>query len=409
MRKNFIAIFLGILMLVIGCADDSSPVQDSDEPLVLGDPVETNAPNTSYEPAFEGQTRIGSVETTTAYSATILASSLVNPWDIANLPDGRLLVTERMGQMRIVTMAGEVSEPIIGIPAVNSSGQGGLLGVCIDPAFETNRMIYWTYVGTLGGGNAIVVAKGRLADNEGTIENSEVIYTSTTPSSGIYNYGSRIIFDYSGSLLVSFGDRSANNIRIEAQSVTSSIGKIIRITTNGDPAAGNPNIGSGALPEVYTMGHRNPQGIAIHPVTGAIWECEHGPRGGDELNLLTPGTNYGWPIISYGIEYSGQQVGEGIQQQEGMEQPVYYWDPVVSPSGITFYSGNRIPEWDNNLFLCSLTQTHLIRLVIQDNVVVGEERLLIEEGQRFRDVTQGLDEALYAITDEGRLYRIDAN
>lgn len=163
----------------------------------------------------------------------------------------------------------------------------------------------------------------------------------------------------------------------------------------------------GARPEVFTMGHRNSQGLTIHPITGDIWECEYDPRGGDELNRLQAGANYGWPIISYGIEYSGQPVGAGIQQQSGMKQPVYYWDPVVSPSGITFYAGNKIPEWQNNLFLCLLTQTHIIRLVIENNKVIGEERLLVSEGQRFRDIIQGLDSALYAITDAGRFYRID--
>lgn len=197
---------------------------------------------------------------------------------------------------------------------------------------------------------------------------------TTTPASGTSNYGSRIMFDATGNLLVTFGDRFLDNVRVEAQSVSSTIGKVIRITTDGAAAPGNPTFSqAGAIPGLYTMGHRNPQGLAIHPVTGDIWQSEHGPRGGDEINRLLPGANYGWPVISYGIEYSGQPVEAGIQQQSGMEQPVYYWDPVVSPSGITFYAGNRVPEWENNLFLCSLTQTHLIRLVIENNRVTGEE------------------------------------
>jgi len=333
---------------------------------------------------------------------------LANPWGIANLPDGRFLITEKAGQMRIVTASGQVSNPITGFPPVNAAGQGGLLDVCIDPNFASNRTVYWTFVRTVGGGNAIAVAKGRLSDNESTIESPIIIYNSTTPSSATSNYGSRIMFDSTGNLLVTFGDRTDQSIRIQAQSVSSSIGKVIRITTNGTAAAGNPSFSQpGALPELYTMGHRNPQGLAIHPVTGDIWESEHGPRGGDEINRLLPGANYGWPVITYGIEYSGQPVGSGIQQQSGMEQPVYYWDPVVSPSGITFYSGNRVPEWENNLFLCSLTQTHIIRLVIENNRVTGEERLLANESQRFRDIIQGSDKALYTITDAGRLYRID--
>lgn len=310
--------------------------------------------------------------------------------------------------MRILSSVGTISSAITGFPTVNDSGQGGLLDVCVDPNFNSNRMVYWTYVRNVTGGTAIAVAKGRLSDNETAVENMVVIYASTTPATPTSNYGSRIMFDTTGNLLVTFGDRTSNNIRIEAQSANSSIGKVIRITTNGNAAPGNPVIAqAGALPEIFTMGHRNSQGMAIHPVTGDIWECEHGPRGGDELNRLQPGANYGWPIITYGIEYSGQAVGSAIQQQSGMEQPVYYWDPVVSPSGITFYSGNKVPEWQNNLFLCSLTQTHIIRLVINNNRVTGEERLLINEGQRFRDIIQGADNALYAITDAGRFYRID--
>ncbi|GAB3921328.1 hypothetical protein GCM10028827_04370 [Mucilaginibacter myungsuensis] len=194
-----------------------------------------------------------------------------------------------------------------------------------------------------------------------------------------------------------------------AQYFTATLGKVIRINTNGQSAAGNPFLQTGPRTEIYTIGHRNPQGLAVHPVTGDIWQSEHGPRGGDEINHLKAGGNYGWPIITYGLEYSGQPVGEAQQQREGMEQPVYYWDPVVSPSGMTFYKGNRIPEWENNLFIGALSGQHIVRLVISDDRVTGEERLLSSEGQRFRDITQGTDNALYVITDGGRLYRIDRN
>ncbi|GAA5098131.1 PQQ-dependent sugar dehydrogenase [Chryseobacterium ginsengisoli] len=386
-------------------ADEQDPVNQNP---ATGAPVETGQANTNYAPAFVGQTRVNSVQTTTPYQSTILNSSLSAPWGIVALPDGRFLVTEKVGNMRILTSTGTASAPITGFPTVNNSGQGGLLDVCVDPNFSTNRMVYWTYVRNVTGGTAIAVGKGRLSNNETVIENPVVIYASTTPASPTSNYGSRLMFDSTGNLLVTFGDRFSDNVRIEAQFASSSIGKVIRIDTNGNAAAGNPVISQpGARPEVFTMGHRNSQGLAIHPVTGDIWECEHGPRGGDELNRLQPGANYGWPVISYGIEYSGQPVGGGIQQQNGMQQPVYYWDPVVSPSGMTFYAGNKVPEWQNNLFLCSLTQTHIIRLVIQNNQVTGEERLLVGEGQRFRDIIQGADNALYAITDAGRFYRID--
>ncbi len=310
--------------------------------------------------------------------------------------------------MRIVTISGQVSAPLSGIPAVNSGGQGGLLGLCIDPAFTTNRMVYWSFSERRPDGNLLAVAKGRLSANETSLENVTIIYRATPAYSGVNQYGSRVIFDRTGNLLVSSGDRSDPGIRQQAQAVNSAVGKLIRITTDGNPAAGNPFAGqSEARSELYSIGHRNQHGLAIHPVTGDLWEGELGPRGGDEINRIQPGANYGWPIITYGIDYSGQRLGEGIQQRAGMEQPVYYWDPVVSPSGMTFYSGNRIPEWQNNLFISALSGMHIVRLVIDNNRVVGEERLLASEGQRFRDITQGPDGALYAITDGGRLYRID--
>lgn len=269
-------------------------------------------------------------------------------------------------------------------------------------------MIYWVFSESVSGGNITAVAKGRLSNDETTIENADVIYRSTTPNSSTLHYGGRILFDEDERLIVSTGERSVLETRPLAQAVTSSLGKTVRITKDGDPAPGNPAFsGAGALPELYTIGHRNPQGLALHPETGDVWLGEHGPRGGDEVNRLQPGKNYGWPTITYGIEYSGGTIGAGIQQQEGMEQPVYYWDPVIAPSGMAFYSGDRVPEWENNLFVCALGQTHIARLVIRENKVAGEERLLAGEGQRFRDITQGPDKALYAITDSGRLYRID--
>jgi glucose/arabinose dehydrogenase len=404
--RYLIPIFLFSLLILSACDDDPDEV---DKNPITGDPVETRDPNTNYSPAFTGQTRIGSVTTTTPFEAKTITTSLTNPWGVTSLPDGRLLVTEKAGVMRIVTKAGEVSEPIVGIPDVNPAEQGGLLGLCLDPDFASNRMVYWVFSEAVSGGNVTSVAKGRLSDDEDMIENAEVIYRSNTPHNSVLHYGGRVVFDGSGNLLVSIGERSVIETRPLAQSVTSSLGKVVRITKDGDPAPGNPTFTqSGALPELYTIGHRNPQGLAIHPVTGDVWLSEHGPRGGDEINRLQPGLNYGWPIITYGIEYSGEPIGDAIQQHDGMEQPVYYWDPVVSPSGITFYTGDRIPEWENNLFLSSLTATHIVRLVIDgNNKVVGEERLLADQNQRFRDIIQGPDGALYAITDQGRLYWVD--
>ena len=375
---------------------------------VTGPPVETGAANTTYKPAFTGQTRIGSTQTSTAYKATVLTSALASPWGIAVLPNGRFLVNEKAGKMRIVTDAGLISAAISGIPAVNAADQGGLLGICLDPQFATNRMVYWSFAEAVSGGNITAVAKGKLSADEKSMESVAVIYRSNTPNSSTLHYGSRLVFNADGNLFVSIGERSVLQTRPLAQSVSSSLGKVIRITTSGQAASGNPSFtGSGALPELYSIGHRNPQGLAIHPVTGELWQGEHGPRGGDEINRVRPGVNYGWPVITYGIEYGGQTIGDAIQQKDGMEQPVYYWDPVVSPSGMTFYKGSRIAEWQNNLFIGALSGMHIVRLVIENNVVVAEERLLESENQRFRDITQGPDGALYAITDGGKLYKID--
>lgn len=372
-----------------------------------GTPVETKKPNTDYKPAFAGQTRIGGVSTTTPYEGKVISTDLKRPWGITTLPDGRLLITQKEGTMRIATTTGQLSETISGIPKVNDAGQGGLLGVRVDPQFATNRMVYWVFSENTPEGNLTAVAKGALSADEKRIENATVIYRATPAYNGNLHYGGRILIDQSGNLIVSTGERSDLATRPQAQDLNSALGKIVRITKEGQPAEGNPFAGkSGARPELYSWGHRNVQGLAFHPGTGDLWETEMGPRGGDELNLIQPGKNYGWPTITYGIEYSGQKVGAGITQQAGMEQPVYYWDPVLSPSGMTFYSDVQIPEWKNNVFIAGLNSNHIARLVISNNKVTGEERLLAGEGQRFRDITQGGDGALYAVTDEGRLYRI---
>lgn len=415
--KRFLIILFCALTVLTGCSKDNSddnndldpnPPGTGNPPSVAGTPVETNPPNANYTSAFTGQTRIAGVKTVTPYQSTIITSTLSAPWGITNLPDGRLLITEKAGSMRIVTTTGTVGIPITGIPAVNSGGQGGLLGLCIDPQFSSNRMVYWVFSENVTGGTLTAVAKGRLSDSETSIENAIVIYRANPAANSNAHYGGRILFDATGNLLVSTGERANNNTRQFAQAVTAATGKIIRITKEGLPSTGNPIFtGTGALPELYSMGHRNPQGLALHPITGDLWQSEHGPRGGDEINRVQPGANYGWPTITYGLEYSGQAVGSAIQQQNGMEQPVYYWDPVVSPSGMTFYKGNQIPEWQNNLFIGALSGMHIVRLVIENNRIVGEERLLSSENQRFRDITQGLDNALYAITDGGKLYRIN--
>ena len=373
-------------------------------------PVETEPANTTYPPAFEGQTRITGIHTQTPYKAEVLDKNLNRPWSIAELPDGRFLITEKKGTMRIATSTGTVSDEITGKPTDNRSGQGGLLGLCIDPAFDQNRMVYWVFSESMPDGNLTAVAKGRLAADEKTMENATVIYRATPAHPGTLHYGGRILYSREGYLCISTGERSDLETRPLAQDLKAGLGKIIRITPDGKPAPGNPFAGNtNASPEIYSYGHRNVQGIAFHPETGDLWEAEFGPRGGDEVNLIIAGKNYGWPIITYGIEYAGGKIGEAIQQKPGMEQPVYYWDPVISPSGITFYNSDVIPEWKNNLFIACLSGKHICRLVIENNKVTGEERLLAEEGQRFRDITQGKDGAMYAITDEGRLYKISRN
>lgn len=383
----------------------TAPTIDNSD--TTGAPVETKPPNSQYKPAFEGQTRVGSVTTETPFEAVVISRDLKRPWGITHLPDGRLLITEKSGNMRIATTNGQLSAKITGIPAVNDVGQGGLLGVIVDNDFAKNRMVYWVFSEKLPDGNVTAVAKGKLSTDEQTIENATVIYRAMPAYNGTLHYGGRIVADQSGNLFVSTGERSDLVTRPQAQQLTSALGKVLRITKSGEPAKGNPFINrKNARPEIYSFGHRNVQGLALHPETGALWESEMGPLGGDEINIIEPGKNYGWPTITYGLEYSGKTIGAGITQQQGMQQPVYYWDPVISPSGIAFYTGTAMPEWKNNLFACGLSGSHIARLVIHNNKVVGEERLLAGEGQRFRDITNGNDGALYAITDAGRLYRI---
>lgn len=405
-----------VLILASSCKNttksetqNTAVVNDTTETQTLP-PVETRAANTDYEPAFEGQTRIAGVKTTTPYRVTEITDDLDAPWGIAVLPDNRLLITEKEGDMRIVNPeTGDIGDEINGIPDVDDRGQGGLLGITLAPDFESDRMVYWVFSERVSGGNHTAVAKGRLSEDEKSIENATVIYRAKPTYDGDKHYGGRIIFDDDGNLFVSIGERSDQEPRVLAQDLSTSFGKIIRITTDGEAVSGNPFENEpNALPEIYSYGHRNPQGLDFHPETGDLWSNEFGPRGGDELNLIKPGLNYGWPVITYGIEYSGREIGNPpIQQKEGMEQPVYYWDPVLSPSGMTFYTASNIPEWKNNLFITGLNSSHIARIVIEDNRVVGEERILDDKGQRFRDIVQGNDGALYTVTDEGRLYKID--
>jgi glucose/arabinose dehydrogenase len=369
-------------------------------------PVETKPGFASYPPAFAGQTRIAGAKTTTAYKVEKIASRLGNPFAIVAMPDGRLMVTLKSGTMEIHDKNGTLVKKITGLPQVVYAGQGGLLDVAFDPNFSSNKMIYWSYSEKQEGGAVTAVAKGKLNEAEGKVDDVSVIFRATPVTKGNLQFGSRLVFDKNGDLFVSLGEKFAPEVRVQAQELNSYLGKIIRITTAGKPASGNPFASQpNDKPEIYSCGHRNPEGLDIDPATGELWESEFGPHGGDEINLIRPGKNYGWPVITYGLEYSGNKVGDGIQQKAGMEQPVYYWDPVVSPSGICFYKGNGIPEWKNNLFVACLSGQHVDRLIIKNNRVVGEERLLTDKNQRFRDVTYS-DNILYAITDDGDIYRV---
>ncbi|MDB4925367.1 PQQ-dependent sugar dehydrogenase [Mucilaginibacter sp.] len=371
-----------------------------------GEPVETKPANSNYKPAFAGQTRIGGVTTKTPYTVTVINTELKGPWGIHVLPDGRLLISGKPGTMQILTTDGKIDKTITGFPEVQYAGQGGLLDVNIDPDFTKNRMVYWTYAQPGDAGATLAVAKGKLSADETKLEDVKVIWEASPRYKGAGQFGSRLLFDKQGNIFVSSGDRMADDIRVKAQDLSTTTGKIIHITKEGKPVAGNPFIGkAGAKPEIYALGFRNQDGLSINPVTGGLWEVEFGPRGGDEINLIKPGGNYGWPFVTYGIEYSGKPVYDGIQQKEGTIQPVYYWDPVISPGCMMFYTGN-IAEWKNNMFVGGLSGMYIARVVIENNKVVGEERLLADKHERWRCIATGKDGAIYAGTDSGKLYKI---
>lgn len=388
-------------------ATTTAPPTPTPFPLILVEPFETNPPNTTYQPISADQTRAPGTITQTAYSVTILTDKLISPWAVTALPDGRLVITEKAGTLRIMTADGGLSEPIDGFPEVDDRGQGGLLDVALAPDFATSRMLYFTLAESTDQGSLTAVGRGRLSDDETIVENFEIIWRAIPYFDNSAHFGSRLAFDREGNIFVTTGERADLSTRPKAQLLDNGYGKVVHITPDGDPVPGNPFIGvDGALPEIYSYGHRNVLGLAIHPETGDVWISEMGPRGGDELNRIIAGGNYGWPTISYGIEYSGEPIPGGITVMEGMEQPVYYWDPVLAPGGMTFYTSGVIAEWQGNLFIGGLGSGHVSRLVLENGRVVAEEWLLADEGQRFRDVCEGLDGALYIVTDAGRLYRI---
>jgi glucose/arabinose dehydrogenase len=372
------------------------------------------APNgTGQTPAFPGQTRAPERKSNVAFEVTTVASGLANPWGMAFLPGGRMLVSERPGRLRVVGTDGTLSEPVAGVPAVDARNQGGLLDVSLDPAFASNHLIYWSYAEPREGGlTNTAVARGRLVEEAAPrLENVAVIYHQAPSMDSSQHYGGRLVWGRDGTLFVTQGERSITEGRMQAQRPDGLLGKIVRLNADGTVPKENPFLGrEGTRPEIWSSGHRNVEAAALNPSTGELWEVEHGTRGGDEINIARKGRDYGWPTIAYGIEYSGDRITGDITRKEGMEQPLYYWDPVIAPSGMTFYTGELFPAWKGNLFIGGLASMNLVRLTINGERVVDEERLLtdLRPRERIRDVRQGPDGALYLLTDNaaGRLLKL---
>jgi aldose sugar dehydrogenase len=336
--------------------------------------------------------------------AVTVARGLEHPWSFEFLPDGRILVTERPGRLRVVGKDGKVGGPLSGVPKVFASGQGGLLDVALSPAFEKDRFVYLSFSEPGEGGAGTAVARGKLGEQG--LEDTRVVWRQTPKVDGGGHFGSRLTFRRDGTLFITTGDRMTQ--RPKVQDLASTIGKTIRINADGTIPKDNPFASRpGARGEIWSYGHRSMQAATLHPETGQLWTVEHGARGGDELNHPEAGKNYGWPVITYGVDYSGVKIGEGTEKA-GMEQPVYYWDPVIAPSGAQFYTGRAYPGWAGSLFVGSLTPGGLVRLELADGRVRKEERYLREVG-RVRDVRQGPDGLLYLVTDEpnGQLIRVD--
>lgn len=426
MNRNLSAFILTILLTTVGAAcaqqtTSNSAAQDKCAPL---ETRPANAPE--QRPAFAGQTRICAVKSDVAFEVTVLAKGLEKPWAVEPLPNGDFLITEKPGRMRIVSAKGEVGQPIGGLlpvgsggissvssqgglPPITAQGQGGLLDVALSPNFERDRTIFWSFSEEREGGSGTSVARGVLTEDRKNLEQVRVIFRAMPTYNNGLHFGSRLAFGPDGKLYITLGERfDKTTTRPQAQQLNSHLGKIIRINPDGSVPADNPFVKtSGAMPEIWTLGHRNVQASAFDE-KGQFWTVEMGAQGGDELNLIEKGKNYGWAVISYGEEYSGEPIPGNITQKEGYEQPVYYWDPVIAPSGAQFYTGSAFPAWRGSLFIGGLVSQRLVRLVIKDNRVVGEEHLLADRGQRIRDVRQGPDGFLYVVTDQtnGELWKI---
>lgn len=379
---------------------------------VVGRALETRDPvGANQKPAFVGQTRAPAIRTRTPVEVTVLARGLNHPWALAFLPNGRMLITEKPGSMRVLSATGEVGAPIANVPAVLYKSDGGLLDLVIDPKFASNRQLYFAFSEPRAGGSGLTLASARLSDDETALESVRILLRIEPTHTSVSHFGCRLLFDKHGKLFMTSGERMDPVIRVQAQQLDSRLGKLLRLNTDGSAAPGNPfEKKAGALPDIWTYGHRNSQALSYHPGTHELWSIEHGEAGGDELNLIEPGRNYGWPLIAYGMEYDRRPINGGLTNAPQMQQPKYFWDPAIGPTGMTFYDGKLIPEWRNNLFVAAHMGQHVARLVLKGHRVVGEERLLLDQKQMMRWVGQGPDGALWVLTDDadGRLIRLSA-
>ena len=372
-------------------------------------PVETAPPNVpEFKPAFAGQTRAPAVKSKTPYEVTEIASGLREPWAIAFLPDGRMLVTEKpTGNLFIIGSDGKKTK-VLGLPRVDGRDQGGLLDVEVGPDYEQTKLIYWTYYEPRKGGNGLAVARAKLTDGpKPRVAATKVIFRMQPTLDSTKHAGGRLVFARDGTLFVVLGERSILKGRVQARDLKSHFGKVVRINPDGSVPSDNPYVGrEDARPEIWTSGHRNILSADMDS-KNRLWIVEMGPRGGDELNLIERGKDYGWPTIGYGEEYNGERIHDSTQQA-GLEQPVYYWDPVISPSGMTIYSGKLFSEWKDNVLIGGLSSKALVRLVMKGDKVAGEERLLMELNARIREVVEGPDGALYLLTDDenGKLLKL---
>jgi len=373
------------------------------------------ANNPEQKPAVAGQTDAPEQKSNVAFEVVNLVEGLQNPWGMAFLPGGKMLITERPGRLRVLGADGKLSPPVTGLPSVDARGQGGLLDVALDPGFAKNNLIYWSFSEPKdAGANNTAVARGKFVDDAAAprVEEVQVIYHQTPSLVSTLHFGSRLVFGRDGTLFITQGDRSITEGRMQAQKMDSLLGKIVRINADGSIPKDNPFVGKdGVRPEIWSFGHRNVQSAVLNPATGELWEVEHGTRGGDEINIARKGKDYGWPTIAYGIEYRGGPITGNITQQAGMEQPLYYWDPIIGPSGMTFYTGTLFPAWKGNLFIGGHGTRDLVRLVIEGEKVVAEERLLKDlqpKPEVIRDVRTGPDGALYIATDSAsaRIFKL---